>query len=680
MFGKNFHLNEQVLDVIEEIGCHMPGGFFIYKEQQPEELIYANQAVCEIFGCDNLEDFKQLTGYNFKGMVHPDDYERVCESIKNQVNSRNEHLDYVEYRIIQKNGSVRWVDDYGHYTETDAHGGIYYVFISDITEKHEHSEKLKKLITALSSDYKSVYYIELDKNEGICYQSRHDIANEMRVGEHFNYIESVTQYAEQYVANQYKDEFLHFVQPENIKAELKNNRVMSYIYMVHHGNTESYEMARIAGVRHPEDRDDNTVHAVSACFSDVDNEIRRNIDQSEILGQALTEAECANNAKTAFLSNMSHEIRTPMNAIIGLNNIALSDPNISEQTRGYLKKIGDSAQHLLGIINDVLDVSRIESGTMTLNNEEFSFSKIIDEINAAIGSQAKNKQINYECRVDENTEDYYCGDDTKLRQIFMNILENAVKFTPAGGTVLFSVEQTAKFNGKATLKFIISDTGIGISLEFLPKLFGAFAQEDNSSTNKYGSTGLGLTITKNLVEMMNGNISVDSQKGIGTTFMVNITLNTSSREIVEKQQLQKSTRDLKGKRVLLAEDVSINAEIITMVLSMKDVTVEIAENGQIAVEMFANHEKGYYDAILMDLRMPIMDGLEATRVIRSMKRDDAQSIPMIALTANNFDEDIQRSMQVGLNAHLSKPVQPEALYETLENLIYSSFFEKKKRK
>ena len=401
--------------------------------------------------------------------------------------------------------------------------------------------------------------------------------------------------------------------------------------------------------------------------------------QRESLSIALEEANQANKAKTAFLANMSHEIRTPMNAIIGLDRIALNDPDISETTRNHLEKIGLSAQHLLGIINDILDMSRIESGRMTVKNEEFSFAKALAQVNTMISGQCRDKGIEYECRVKGAVDDYYIGDDMKLRQVMLNILGNAVKFTPSGGTVTFVVEAVARFNGKTTLRLIIRDTGIGMSQEFLPRLFDAFSQEDSSSTNRYGSTGLGMAITRSIIELMNGTISVESEKHKGTTFTVTVTLTDCDRKTIREEEpaLQprkdekpvRETADLRCRRILLAEDVTVNAEIMMMVLSMREIQVDHAENGRIAVEMFEEHEEGYYDAVLMDMRMPEMDGLEATRRIRAMNRSDAKSIPIIALTANAFDEDVQHSMQAGLNAHLSKPVEPDILFETLEGLL-----------
>ena len=558
----------------------------------------------------------------------------------------------------------------------------------------------------------------------------------------------------------------------------------------------------------PTRRPDGTPITYVGVFLDITEQkemMRELAEQRESLSVALEEANKANKAKTAFLSNMSHEIRTPMNAIIGLDRIALNDPGISETTREHLEKMGISAQHLLSIINDILDMSRVESGHMVVKNEEFSLAKLLTQVNTIISGQCRDKGLAYECRVNGPVCDYYIGDDMKLRQVMINILGNAVKFTPSGGTVTFVVESVARFNGKSTLRFIISDTGIGISQEFLPKLFDAFSQEDSSRASRYGSTGLGMAITKNIIELMNGTVSVESEKNKGTTFTVTVTLTDCDHqndgeaenvlhthelcvlvidddpiacehaqlvlgqvgvncekalsgaeglqmvkvryarrepynlilmdlrmpdmdglettrqiraavgnetpviiltsyswdEIVEEAReagvdtfvakplfsgvvldefrkafekkntkLVQETTDLKGRRVLLAEDVAVNAEIMMMVLSMREIQVDHAENGRFAVEMFAKHEEGYYDAILMDLRMPEMDGLEATRRIRAMNRSDAKSIPVIALTADAFDEDVQHSMQAGMNAHLCKPVEPDVLFKTLESLLH----------
>ncbi|MBQ9157630.1 MAG: response regulator [Eubacterium sp.] len=984
MFGEHFLLNEQTMAVVEQIGRHMPGGFFIYRSEEPEDLLYANQAVFDIYGCKDLAEFKELTGYTFKGMLHPEDYQSISESIHRQMQTDERKMDFVEYRIIRRDGTVRWVDDYGHLTKTEAYGDIFYVFISDITEKRERMETdmavRQAVIEALSEAYHTVWLInDVEAETFSLYRGDTDGATihgspiRDALGQ-LKYSKAKEYYIKTTVAPEDQERLQEELQLDNLAKRVreKHQYTINYLRVMDDGS-EKYFRIEFARVNMPggkmgivcgfKDVDEDVRHGQAvqkalreaekaekenlrliaevesaarladfmgsvasllsnmpamsfskdaitgrylACnqsfaeyahkdspegvvgltdyeifdpvtakhfveddkkalamkepyifFEDVPDatgSVIRNLQttklkfkdengkdcllgmcvdvtalsrmkaaearqqemeeklalqeqllaQTKALGEALTAAEEANRAKTAFLSNMSHEIRTPMNAIIGLDNIALSDPDLPPKTREHLEKIGASAQHLLSIINDILDMSRIESGRMTINSEEFSFGKALEQVNTIIGGQCRDKGLDYECRIIGKIDDYYIGDDMKLRQVMINILGNAVKFTPEGGKVIFTVEEKARFDGRSTLQFIIKDTGIGMSPEYLPKIFDAFSQEDSSSTNRYGSTGLGMPITKSLVELMNGTIEVESEKGVGTTFTVTVTLNESDRvasgerdgmihphemsvlvidddpvacqhakivlgelgircdmamsgpqgldmvklhharrepynlilvdwkmpemdglettrqirsvvghesaiviltsynwdDVAEeareagvdtfvpkplfaatvldefreafrkkKEADTKDRVDLEGCRILLAEDMNVNAEIMVMVLAMRGMEAELAGNGQIALDMFKDHEAGYYDAILMDMRMPVMDGIEATRQIRSLDRPDAKEIPIIALTANAFDEDVQRSMQAGLNAHLSKPVEPEALFETLEGLV-----------
>ena len=693
MFGKNFILNENTMSIIEEIGRHMPGGFFIYRAEGNEELIYANDATISLFGCDDLDDFKELTGYTFKGMLHPDDYAAVTDSVNDQIRMSNESMDHVEYRIIKKDGSVRWIDDYGHYTKTDNYGGIYYVFIADITEQHDEEERndLKerliseqyrrqqqdKMITALASDYRSVYHIDLDRDEGVCYRADPEDSEQTEEGVIFSFSGRFGSYAKNLVDEAYRDGFLNFIDPENIRKELSDKPIIAFRYLVHRNGNDYYEMIRMAGVRHAEDRDDHIVHAVGLGLTNIDAEMRDEMAKSRALAEALEAAQEANKAKTAFLSSMSHEIRTPMNAIIGLNSLALQKETLDTDTREYLEKIGDSARHLLSLINDILDMSRIESGKMILRNEEFSFKSMIDQINVMVMTQCSDKGLKYESKVIGDVSSFYIGDDMKLKQVLINILSNAIKFTEAPGSVKMTVECTAVFEGKSSLKFVIKDTGIGMDKSFIPKVFDTFAQENSGRTNKYGSTGLGMAITRNIVETMNGTISVESEKGVGTEVTVIVTLGNCDNEHTEDENSReisgiKKRAELNGRNILLAEDVMINAEIMDEMLSVKGLRIDHAENGKLALKMFSESDINHYAAILMDVRMPEMDGLEAAERIRSLDREDAVTVPIIALTANAFDEDVKRSLQAGMNAHLTKPVDPERLYKTLEELIYET--------
>ena len=677
----------------------------------------------------------------------------------------------------------------------------------ELLEQEKKRTQQDSMITAMASDYRSVYYVDLDSGKGVCYRREDDADDGIKPGDEFDYIAEFTKYADECVAEDYRKAFLDFISPDAIREALKKNTLITIRYLAKRNGEEAYEMLRMAGVRHPEDRHDHIVHAVGAGFTDIDSEMRDSLAKNQALSDALKTAEEASRAKTAFLSNMSHEIRTPMNAIIGLDSLALRNRELPAETKDYLEKIGDSARHLLGLINDILDMSRIESGRIVLRREEFSFRRMLEQINTMVMSQCSEKGLKYECSLTGGVADFYIGDDMKLKQVLINILSNAIKFTDAPGQVELAVERTKVFDDQSTLKFVIKDTGRGMDEDFIPKIFDSFTQEDSTRNNKYGSTGLGMAITKNIVELMNGTISVESKKGEGTAFTVFVTLRNCAQShidsdtlnvrdirilVVDDEQVaaeharmvldeagikadialsgpealnmletahtrhehynlvlldwkmpdmdgievsreirkrydnettviiltsfnwdeiaeeayhagvdsflakplfasnvideferiarknnmslvkKKQRAELKDRRVLLAEDMEINAQIMMEVLRVKDIVTEVASNGRIAFEMFEKSERFYYDAVLMDVRMPEMDGLEATKAIRSLDRPDAPIVPIIAMTANAFDEDVQRSLQVGMNAHLSKPVEPDRLYQTLEELIWEA--------
>ena len=383
-------------------------------------------------------------------------------------------------------------------------------------------------------------------------------------------------------------------------------------------------------------------------------------------------AQSANRAKSQFLSQMSHEIRTPMNAIIGLDSIALRDPSISPHSRDVLEKIGASARHLLSLINDILDMSRIESGRMALREEPFAFREFLEQITIIINGQCEDKGLRFVCNRIEPLDEYFVGDALKLKQVIINILGNSVKFTDPPGVITFTVAQTVLGDDRAALRFTMEDTGIGMDREFIPRIFEAFSQENTSTTYRYGGSGLGMAITRSIVEMMGGEIGVESEKGLGTTFTVSVTL---GRMDAPKAQMPAAGEGpaasiaLEGLHMLIVEDQEMNAEVLADLLDLDGMTSEWAENGQRAVEMFRQSEAGHFDAILMDMRMPVMDGPSATQEIRRLSRPDAATIPIIALTANAFEEDVRLCLQSGMNAHLSKPVDIDLLKETLTRLL-----------
>ena len=545
--------------------------------------------------------------------------------------------------------------------------------INNVTDHQLLKQELEKraktdehMITAMAADYRSIFHADLDTDECLCVRDSGKQDDRTLKGKVFPFHESFSDYAQRYVVPSDRAAFLAFIDPENIRARLAKETMISHRYLSTRYGSEQYEMLRIAGVRLIEEREDHIVHAIAAGFSDVDRETRESMEQNRALAEALARAEEANAAKTAFLSSMSHEIRTPLNAIIGLDNIALHDPNISPETRDELEKIGSSARHLLALINDILDMSRIESGRMVLKAEEFSFLEMLSQINTIINGQCEDKRLLYEHQMIGQPDEFFIGDALRIRQILINILGNAVKFTDPPGTVTFTVEQTEQSEDCRMLHFTMKDTGIGMDEAFLPRLFEPFSQEDATSTNRYGGSGLGMALTKNMVDLMGGRIRVESKKGFGTTFTVEIPLTRAHHvEDADAAEAAETEAAVEGLHVLIAEDVEMNAEILTDLLEIEGVTSEWARNGQIAVEMFAESEAGHFDAILMDMRMPVMDGVAATKEIRKLERADAAAIPIIALTANAFEEDVRQCLQAGMDAHLSKPVDIELLKKCL---------------
>jgi CheY-like chemotaxis protein len=313
-------------------------------------------------------------------------------------------------------------------------------------------------------------------------------------------------------------------------------------------------------------------------------------------------------------------------------------------------------------------MSRIESGHMELREERFSFRDFLEQIRIIVGGQCDDKGLRFVCNPIDPLDEYYVGDSLKLKQAIINILGNSVKFTDPPGTITFTVEQAASAGDRATLRFTMADTGVGMDADYLPRLFEAFSQEDTGNTSRYGGSGLGMAITKSIVEMMGGEIDVQSEKGRGTTFTVSVTLGRAQAPDIPEVSPNEAQRDdgaLKGLHLLIAEDQEMNAEILADLLELEDMSSEWAEDGERAVALFAQCEEGHFDAILMDMRMPVMDGLAATREIRRLHRPDAATVPIIALSANAFEEDVRQCLQAGMNAHLSKPVDIDLLKEAL---------------
>lgn len=414
-----------------------------------------------------------------------------------------------------------------------------------------------------------------------------------------------------------------------------------------------------------------TVEDITESYNErIQREQERERTQKE-LEKSQAAAEAANKAKTDFLFNMSHDIRTPMNAIIGYADLMDRHFEETERCRDYLAKIKSSSDFLLSLINNVLEMARIESGKLILDEEVCRARELVDKVISVYSDLMERKKLEFVTDIDVETE-YYYGDQVKLSEIFLNIVSNAYKYTEKGGSISLKVKELSSNKaGYIILQTIISDTGIGMSKEFLPRIFEEFSREYTSTENKIEGTGLGMPIVKKLIDFMGGTIEVESELGKGSTFIITI-----PHKIAKIEELKQDTafkideKKFTGKRILLVEDNEMNAEIATEILKEAGFVIEHAEDGKVCIEMLAEKKAGYYDIILMDVQMPNLNGYDTTRVIRHLEDKNKADIPIIAMTANAFEEDKQDALAAGMNGHLAKPVEIPKLMETLAQIVY----------
>ncbi|MDO4553053.1 MAG: ATP-binding protein [Bacillota bacterium] len=397
--------------------------------------------------------------------------------------------------------------------------------------------------------------------------------------------------------------------------------------------------------------------------------------EKERAEEALAHAERASLAKSEFLSRMSHEIRTPMNGIIGMAAIAMQNLEDPARVRDCLKKVSISSRHLLALINDVLDMSKIESGKIEIRNESFDLLALMESLAVVYDTQAGGRGIQFSTMACGDVREELKGDSLRLNQILTNLLSNAIKFTPEGGRVTLQVRELKQEEERIWLRFQVTDTGCGIAKENQEKIFHAFEQENAHITEKYGGTGLGLSISQRLVQLMGGTLSVESEEGEGSTFTADIPFGVLSQapeaaHIISHDTVIKPERaaeyDFRDKQVLIVEDNTINREIAVELIGRSGAVISTAVNGKEAVEMFSASPPGYFDLLLMDVQMPVMDGYEATAAIRAMERPDAKTVPIFATTANAFSEDVEKSRKCGMNAHINKPLDMEELYRRMD--------------
>lgn len=721
------------------------------------------------------------------------DCDRIIEAFKNGIDK--EVFDCMRY---SNKGKLFWSRDTMTYHMDPSSGDIVVVgHIYDI-DAIKTSEKIIKHVVATEFDFLAI--VDCATGKIVNVTNNNEILFPPKSGT--LYSEAIEGILETYIVAEDFEEAREALSFEYIKKKLDADGEYTYAASV---NKAAGKINRKMWKYTYFDESKTEIFAVRLDITEIyNNGKKKNI----ALTTALTAARQASVAKTDFLSRMSHEIRTPMNAIIGMAAIAAQSMDDSEKLENCISKIGISARFLLSLINDILDMSRIESGKMLLKSEKIPFNDFINEINSICYVQAEKKNINYECIMDSSVESVYIGDYMKLQQLVINILANSMKFTPENGRVSLFVTEKRHFRNDSVVRFVINDTGCGMSEDFLPHIFESFSQENSGIENAYGGTGLGLTICKNIADLMDGKIDVRSIKNVGSEFTVDVKLGISQdsyaqqprdimrgfenlkvlvvdddvdvceqaaiilhemkieaelvnsgaaavelinerrsqnkdfdmvlldwkmpemdgietarriRRIVgaeetiiiitaydwmgiekeaqkagvdyflskpmfksnlistfekalgqkceEKAQPENDSFDFSGKRLLLAEDQPVNVEVARNLLERRGFVIDHAENGLKALEIFSKSEPGYYAAILMDIRMPIMDGLLAASNIRHLSNKDAKTIPIIAMTANAFDDDVEKSHKAGMNAHLAKPIDPQLLYKTLKKFL-----------
>ncbi len=527
-FGRNDESPIEMMPTLLAVGDTLPGGFFVYRNDESQEIFYVNRAALRIFGCADMEQFRELTGGTFRGLVHPDDYENIQDSIDRQIaDESNDNLDFVEYRIIRRDGEIRWIDDYGHLSHLEGYGSVYYVFISDVTDKLR---------------------------------------------------------AEQ----------------ERFKAELE-----------------------------------------------------------------LAQEKRANEMKSAFLFNISHDIRTPMNAIIGFSDLARRHADDPAMLADCLEKVEVSSKQMLALIDDMLDMNSLAGGRFVAKSEPAKLTGLISVAVDVFRAKAQEKNIALLQETDLPDRAVLL-DKHRFLRLMNNLIDNAVKFTPEGGTVTVKARVKRSEGAYARYEFSVADTGVGISEEFAAHMFEAFEREENSTKSGSIGTGLGLSIVKALADIMGGTVTVQTEKGKGSVFTVELPLKAADADGSAHVEIKQPKADGK-RRLLLVEDVYINRVLAETVLTEAGFTVESVTDGCYAVDAVRERPAGYYDLVLMDIQMPVMNGYEATRAIRAL--DNGASLPILALSANAREEDKKRSLESGMNGHIAKPFETAGLVSRINEQI-----------
>ena len=673
----------------------MPGGFLIYRADRGEEIIYANRGMLRICQCDTMEDFRAFTGGSFRGLVHPEDLEAVEKSIWAQIAASQYDLDYVEYRIHRKDGTVRWIEDYGHFVHVDGVGDIFYVFLGDATEKRdrmllerdlligENMEKEQRLqaydeerrlidqeylrqlevIEGLSINYESICYVDLDADQVTPYRLSCRTAVLFDGRQARSYLQYAESYVDTWVHPEDRELVARSTAPAHIREKLAVSRTYYLNYRVLVKGELQYLQLRLVNVGHGD-----AVNQVVLGYRRMDEELQSQLEQQSLLAEALAKANLAVNSKDTFLSNMSHDMRTPLHAVFGFTTLAKMNVNDPQEALGYLERVETAARQLLDMIEKVLEASSM-SGDSGTEEVECDLREIVQHVYDFLQPQAQEKDIAFTLDFSGLCHSAVYADREKLRQLMLYLGNNAVTYTDPGGSVVMSVTQGEELpNQYALYRLTVKDTGIGISPEFLEKIFEPFSRERDSTLSGIHGVGLGLAIAKNIVDMMGGTLDVQSKVDEGSTFTAVFSFRLQALSDVP----QRTGGCMAVRRILLVEDNELNRELETELLEEMGFIVDTAENGREALEKMQRAAPGDHDLVLMDIQMPVMDGWQATEAIRNLPDPTLARIPIIALSADMLERDRQRSKEKGIDAHLLKPMDLALLLRTIEEVTGAS--------
>ena len=596
-----------------------------------------------------------------------------------------ERSPWVEYMVYDRSGNEVYLRESLSLTKDEESGDIMGVIIlRDITEQklvEKENRRRLRVIEGLSVDYESVYFVDLDRDTYDIYRRNSYITR--YYGDCFEetYSGAIRAFADSGVYPEDRGHFLQEMEADTIRRKLQSQVAARFIFRVQPDHRFPPQRYRVKLVRTgPGDRHISNVLLGFAC---VEEEMQAESAQREALESALRQARQAAEAKTLFLSNMSHDSRTPLNAIVGFTALAKEHVSEPEKIQGYLAKITESSNHLLALISDVLDITHIESGRFSMEESPHEVRDLITQAVDLIRPQAAKRRTQLAILVDDSLPKRIYCDSMRFFQVVSNLLGNAVKYTPEGGRVRLRVKRCAPSpHGYVSMEITVSDNGIGMSQEFMEKIFDPFERENRTAVSRVEGSGLGLSICKGIIDAAGGTISVRSAPGRGSCFTVNLAFRIAqeSEEPEEESAVGRKfhvfrkkksgeEKSLDGIRVLVAEDNELNREIAISMFENMHIAAEAVENGKLAVECVKERGAGYFDVILMDVRMPVMDGHAAARAIRALPDERMSQVPIIAMTANAFEEDVLAAKEAGMDAYVSKPVDGKSLLSAIEAVI-----------